>query len=52
MKTIQQKQRRFLEKTVPEILQTALRLTDRHAFMSQSLKSLDVFNSLTLKQVF
>ena len=34
------------------IFKIALRLRDRHAFMWQSLKILNVFNTLTLKQIF
>ena len=34
------------------IFKIAIRLRDRHAFMWQSLKILNVFNILTLKQIF
>ena len=37
---------------VLRILKTAFRLRDRHAFMWQSLKILNVFIDLNLKQVF
>ena len=34
------------------ILKTALRLRDWHVFLWQSLEILNVFNTLTLKQIF
>ena len=34
------------------VFKLALRLRDRHVFMGQSLGILNVFNVLTLKQVF
>ena len=34
------------------IFKIALRLRDRHAFMRLSVKILNVFNTLTLKQIF
>ena len=37
---------------VPGIFKIALRLRDRHVFMWQSVKILNVFNTLTLKQIF
>ena len=37
---------------VPGIFKIALRLRDRHVFMWQSVKVSNVFNTLTLKQIF
>ena len=37
---------------VQGIFKIALHLRDRHVFMWQSLKILNVFNTLTLKQIF
>ena len=37
---------------VLEIFKIALRLRDRHAFMWQSVKVSNVFNTLTLEQIF
>ena len=37
---------------VLEIFKIALRLRDRHVFMWQSVKVSNVFNTLTLKQIF
>ena len=34
------------------IFKIALRLRDRHVFMWQSVKASNVFNTLTLKQIF
>ena len=34
------------------IFKTVLRLRDRHVFMGQSLKVSNVFNTLTLEQIF
>ena len=48
----QQKELRFLYKTVLSISKIVLRLTDRHIFIWLSLKILSVFNTLTLKQFF
>ena len=41
-----------LLKTVLGIFKIALRLTYRHVFMRQSVETLNVFNTLTLKQNF
>ena len=35
-----------------EIFKIALRLSDRHVFMWQSVETLNIFNTLTLKQIF
>ena len=48
----QQKEHGFLWKMVLEIFKIALRLWDRNVFMWQSLEVLNVFNTLTLKQIF
>ena len=40
------------KKTVLGIFKIALRLRDRHVFMLQSVKVSNVFNTLTLKQIF
>ena len=48
----QQKELRFLYKTVLSISKIVLRLTDRHIFIWLSLKILSVFDTLTLKQFF
>ena len=40
------------KKSVLGIFKIALRLRDRHVFMSQSVKVSNVFNTLTLKQIF
>ena len=48
----QQKEHRFFEKTVLAIFKIALRLRNRHVFMSQSVEILNVFKTLTLKQIF
>ena len=37
---------------VLEIFKIALRLQDRYVFMTQSVEILNVFNTLTLKQIF
>ena len=42
----------FLVKKIIEIFNTALLLRDRYVFMSQSVKRLNIFNTLTLKQIF
>ena len=42
----------FFLKTLPGTFKIALRLRDRHVFMSQFLEILNVFNALTLKQIF
>ena len=47
----QQKEYRFFYKTVLGIFKIALRLRDRHVFMWKSVKILNVFNILTLKQI-
>ena len=49
---IQQKKHRFFKSRVSGIFKLALPLRDRHGFMRQSLKILNVFNTLTLKQIF
>ena len=48
----QQKEHRFFSKTVLGIFKIALSLKDRHVFMWQSVKILNFFNGLTLKQLF
>ena len=48
----QHKKHRFFWKTVLGIFKTALCLRDRYAFMWQSVKILNFFNTLTLKQIF
>ena len=48
----QRKEHRFFSKTVLGIFKIALRLRDRHVFMWQSVEILNVFNTLTLKQIF
>ena len=40
------------KKSVLGIFKIALRLRDRHVFMSQSVKVSNVFNTLTLTQIF
>ena len=42
----------ILQKTVLEIFKIALRLQYRYVFMRQSVEILNVFNTLTLKQIF
>ena len=48
----QQIEHMFFLKTLPGTFKIALRLRDRHVFMSQFLEILNVFNALTLKQIF
>ena len=48
----QQKEHSFFEKPVLEIFKIALRLRDQHVFMWQSVKVSNVFNTLTLRQIF
>ena len=48
----QLKEHTFFYKTVLGIFKIALRLRDRHVLMWQSLEILNVFNTLTLKQIF
>ena len=48
----QQKEHGFFWKMVLEIFKIALRLWDRNVFKWQSLEVLNVFNTLTLKQIF
>ena len=48
----QQKEYRFFEKAVLGIFKIASRLRDWHAFMWQLVKVLNVFNTLTLIQIF
>ena len=48
----QQKEHRFFSKTVLGIFKIALRLRDWHVSMSQSVKVCNVFNTLTLIQIF
>ena len=48
----QQKEHRLFLKTVLGNFKIALSLRDRHAFMWQSVKVSNVFNTLTLKQIF
>ena len=47
----QQKEHRFFY-TILRIFKIALHLRDRHVFMWQSVKVSNVFNTLTLKQIF
>ena len=46
----QQKEHRFFCKTVLGIFKIALRLRDRYGFMWRSVKILNIFSTLTLKQ--
>ena len=48
----QEKNRRFLEKTILQIFKMALCLGVRHIFIWQSLQILNIFNALNLKQSF
>ena len=48
----QQKEHRFFQKMVPGIFKITLLLRERHVFIWQSLETLNVFNTLTLKEVF
>ena len=48
----QQKEHRFFWKTVIGVFKKALRLRDRPVFTWQSVKVSNVFNTLTLKQIF
>ena len=48
----QQKDHRFFLKTVLGNFKIALRLRDRYIFMWQSLEIFNIFNTLTLKQIF
>ena len=48
----QQKEHGCFHETVPGIFKVALNLGDRLAFKWQSLEILNVFNSLTFKQIF
>ena len=47
-----QKEHRFFSKTVLGIFKIALRLRDQHVFIWQLVEILNVFNALTLKQIF
>ena len=48
----QQKEHKFFWKMLLGIFKMGLRLRDRHVFMCQSVKVSNVFNTLTLKQIF
>ena len=48
----QQKEHRFFWKTLLGTFKIALRLRDRHVFMWRSVKILNIFSTLTLKQIF
>ena len=48
----QQKEHRFFLKKVLGIFRIALRLRDWHVFMRRSMKILNIFSTLTLKQDF
>ena len=48
----QEKEHRFFLKTVLGIFKISLHLGDRHLFIWQSVKVSNVFDTLTLKQIF
>ena len=48
----QQKELGFFQKKALGIFKIALQLRDRHVFVWQSVEILNVFNTLTLKQIF
>ena len=48
----QQKEHRFFSKMILGIFKIALRLSDQHVFMWQTVKLSNVFNTLTSKRIF